>query len=74
MKLNFINVMLIILAIIGSALLVLSVMLYMSLHGSDMGDMFFRMNIMTFLSGILYIFFIYIIYNILKKGKQKKKK
>ena len=67
MKIRFLNVMFTILALIGIILIGLSVWFSFSMGTSDIGDISFRINLLTFLTGLLYLLFIYIISKIMKK-------
>ena len=66
MKIRFLNVMFTILALIGIILIGLSVWFSFSMGTSDISDISFRINLLTFLTGILYLLFIYIIAKIVK--------
>lgn len=67
MKIKFLNVMFVILAGIGIILLGLSVWFFFSNTTHDMEDIGFRINLLTFLTGILYLLFIYVITKLIKK-------
>ncbi len=67
MKIKFLNVMFIILALIGIILIGLSVWFSFSIGTNDIEDIGFRINMLTFLTGLLYLLFIYVISKIIKK-------
>ena len=64
---KFLDAMLTILGIIGIALLVLSMWLAVSVGVEGMGDIVFKLNLLTFLTGLSYILFIVVIYKLVKK-------
>ena len=65
-KFNFLNIMFIILAGIGIALLGLSVWFFFANVSHNLEDIGFRINLLTFLTGLLYLLFIYVIMKLIK--------
>jgi len=67
MKIGFLNVMLSILGVIGVAILLLSIWFAISIGMESMGDVTFKFNLLSFLTGISYILFVVIILKLVKK-------
>jgi len=67
MKMSFLNVMLFILGVIGVAILFLSVWFVISVGVGSMGDITFKFNLLSFLTGISYILFVVVISKSVKK-------
>lgn len=67
MKMGFLNVMLFILGMIGITILLLSVWFAISVDMENMGDIAFKFNLLSFLTGISYILFVVIILKLVKK-------
>ncbi|MCD6226692.1 MAG: hypothetical protein J7J93_02770 [Candidatus Aenigmarchaeota archaeon] len=67
MKIKFLDIMFAILALIGLALIILSVWFSLSIKENDIENIGFRINLLTFLTGTLYILFVYTISKIIKK-------
>jgi len=67
MKIKFLDIMFTILALIGLALIILSVWFSLSIKENDIENIGFRINLLTFLTGTLYILFVYTIAKIIKK-------
>ena len=67
MKIKFLDIMFAILALIGLALIILSVWFSLSIKENDIENIGFRINLLTFLTGTLYILFVYTIAKIIKK-------
>lgn len=66
MNICFLNVMFVILGVIGIALLGLSVWFFFFNTSHDIEDIGFRINLLTFSTGLLYLLFIFVIAKLLK--------
>jgi hypothetical protein len=64
---RFLNIMLLVLGIIGVSIIILSVWFALSVRAVGMEDLMWKFNILTFLTGLSYIVFIFIILNLVKK-------
>ena len=67
MKLNFLNIMLTILGIVGFLILILSVWFVTYIGVENTSDIVFKFNLLAFLTGISYIIFIVVIMKLKKK-------
>jgi len=67
MKMNFLNMMLFLLGLIGGSILLLSVWFIISVSIENMEDIVFKFNLLSFLTGISYIAFTIVIFKLMKK-------
>jgi ABC-type transport system involved in multi-copper enzyme maturation permease subunit len=67
---EFLNLMLFILGIIGISLLILSIFFAVFVKVEELSDLLFKFNILVFLTGLSYLFFILIVIKLVK-GKLK---
>jgi ABC-type transport system involved in multi-copper enzyme maturation permease subunit len=67
---EFLNLMLFILGIIGISLLILSIFFAVSVKVEELSDLLFKFNILVFLTGLSYLFFVLIVIKLVK-GKLK---
>lgn len=65
MKINFINLMLIFLGIIGLLLVVISV--FTTIFGGATETLVLRINLLSFSIGLLYLGFIVVVWKLIKK-------
>jgi len=64
---DFLNVMLFLLGLIGVAILLLSIWFTISVGVEAVEDIVFKFNLLSFLTGISYLIFVVVIFKLMKK-------
>ncbi|MDI6825903.1 MAG: hypothetical protein QMD36_01760 [Candidatus Aenigmarchaeota archaeon] len=64
---RFLDVMLLVLAIIGISIILLSVWIVVSIHAEDMENILFKFNLLTFFVGLSYLMFVLVILILVKE-------